>query len=120
MNGDQNYLTNPKTLADLIDATTALLHGNVLLFGNHEPAVQPQLLEPFVGTKGEVSVVGVLAEISVRAAFAGRVKDVVIVEKYDHNCRLGFDDKLERKCGNNFFREIPLSLRRMHLAKGIY
>ena len=53
----------------------------------------------------------VLAEMSVRAAFAGRAKAVAIVEKYNHNCRLGFDDKLERICGNNYFREIPLSLQ---------
>ena len=110
VNGDENYLTSPKSLAELIDATTALLQGNVFSFGYEEPAVQPQLLEPFADTKGEVSVVGVLAEMSVRAAFAGRVKAVAIVEKYDHNCRLGFDDKLERICGNNYFREIPLPL----------
>ena len=81
MNGDENNLTSPKSLADLIDATTALLQGDVFSFGNQEPAVQPQLLEPFTDTKGEVSVVGVLAEMSVRAAFAGRVKAVAIVEK---------------------------------------
>ena len=45
LNGDQNYLTNPKTLAVLIDATTALLQGNVLSFGNQEPAVQKSIYE---------------------------------------------------------------------------
>ena len=53
----------------------------------------------------------VLAEMSVWAAFAGRIKAMAIVEKYDHNCRLGFDDKLEIICGNTYFPEIPLSLR---------
>ena len=52
-----------------------------------------------------------LEEVAVRAAFAGRAKAVAIVEKYDHNCRLGFDDKLEIICGNTYFPEIPLSLR---------
>ena len=110
VNGDKNYLAGPKPLTDLVDSAAALLQGNVFSLRNQEPAVQPQLHKSFMDAEGEVAVIGIFAEMPVRAAFAGRLKAMAIVEKDDHSCRLGFDDKLEIICGNNYFREIPLSL----------
>jgi hypothetical protein len=110
VNGDKNYLAGPKSLTDLVDSAAALLQGNIFSLRNQEPAVQPQLQKSFTDTEGEVAVIGIFAEVPVGAAFAGRFIAVAIVEKDDHSCRLGFDDKLEIICGNNYFREIPLSL----------
>ena len=110
VNGDKNNLAGPKSLTDLVDSAAALLQGNIFSLRNQEPAVQPQLQKSFTDTEGEVAVIGIFAEMPVRAAFAGRIKAVAIVEKDNHSCRLGFDDKLEIICGNNYFREIPLSL----------
>ncbi len=111
VNGDEYHLAIPILLTNLVDAAAALLQGNVFSFRNQEPTVQPQLQKSFTDAEGEVAVIGIFAEVPVGAAFAGRVKAVAIVEKDNHSCRLGFDDKLEIICGNTYFPEIPLSLR---------
>ena len=67
-----------------------------------------------------ITAVCIFVEASVRAPFAGRVKAVAIVEENYHCCRLEFDDKLDRICGNNYFPGFPLSLQGMSVAMDVY
>jgi len=45
---------------------------------------------------------------------------VAVVKKYLHSCRLGFDDKVDIKCGNNYIQVFPLSLRWIRRTRSIH
>lgn len=88
MNGNQNHLIAPETLADLIGSPASLGEGDVFALGHQKPGVEAQGGELLLDAEGEVAVVGIFAEKAVGAAFAGRVEAVAVVEKHDHDCRL--------------------------------
>lgn len=88
MNGNQYHLIAPETLADLIDSPASLGEGDVFALGHKEPGIEAQGGELLPDAEGEVAVVCVFTEKAVRAAFAGRVEAVAVVEKDDHDCRL--------------------------------
>lgn len=85
VNGDENHLIVAELPADGVYAAAALLQGNVLAFGDDELAVKAEGRESFPDQESEIAVVGVFAEVAVRAPFAGSVKAVAVVEKYLHS-----------------------------------
>ena len=117
---DQEDLVGAVLLADLIDALAAFGEGNVFALGNQELDVEAQGGQLLPDAEGEVAVVGIFTEVPVGAAFASGVDAVAIVEENLHSCRLGFDDNLGRKCGNNYIQEIPLSLYRIRRTRSIH
>ena len=120
VNGEENYLVVAEQLANGVYAPAALLQGDVFTLGNYELGVKAQGGESFPNQESEVAVVGIFAEVAVRAAFARRVKAVAVVEEDLHSCCLDSDSKLGRICGNNYFQEFPLSLCRIRLTRSIH
>lgn len=86
--GDQEDLVGAEMLADLIDALAALGEGNVFTLGNQELDIEAQGRQLLQDAEGEVAVVGVFAEVPIRATFARRVDTMAIVEEDLHSCRL--------------------------------
>lgn len=78
------------------------VNGDVLALRDQEPGIKAQGSELFADSESEIAVVGVFAEVAVRAPLAGSLKAVAIVEKYNHstNSVLVSDGKLGRICGN--------------------
>ena len=108
MDGEENYLIVAKLPADGVYASAALLQGDVFALGNYEMGVKAQGGESFPDQESEIAVVGVFAEVAVRAELAGRVKAVAIVEEDLHSCRLGTDGKMKIICGNTYSLTLPL------------
>ena len=95
VDGEENYLIVAELPADGVYAAAALLQGDVFALGNYELGVKTQGKEPFPDQEGKVSVIGVFAKVAVRAALAGRVNAVAVVEEYLHSASLGSDCKMK-------------------------
>ena len=120
VDGDEKHLIVPEPLADGIYTAAALLQGDVLALRYDELAVQAEGGESFPDQESEIAVVGVFAEVAVRAPFAGSIKAMAIVEKNLHSYHLGSDGKLKIICGNTYFPEIPLTLYQVFHTRSIY
>ena len=110
VDGDENRLIAPKLPADGVYAAAALLQGDVLAFRDDELAVQAEGGESFPDQESEIAVVGVFAEVAVRAPFAGSVNAVAIIGENLHLEQFFVYCKMERICGNNYFVGILLTL----------
>ena len=95
VDGEENYLIVAELPADGVYAAAALLQGDVFALGNYELGVKAQGKESFPDQEGEVAIVGVFAEVAVRAPFAGRVNAVAVVEEDLHSASLGSDCKMK-------------------------
>lgn len=103
MDGNQEDLVGAELLADLIDPAAALLQGDVFPLRNQELDVEIQGEQLLSDAKGEVAVVGVFTEVPVRAALAGGVNAVAIVEEDLHSCRCCFCRQDEDKMWKSLF-----------------
>ena len=108
VNGDENYLVFADLLADLVYTAAALLQGDVLALRDQEPGIKAQGSELFADSESEIAVVGVFAEVAVRAPLAGSLKAVAIVGKYNHSTSSFWvsDGKLGRICKNQNWAEV--------------
>ena len=95
VDGDENHLIVPELPADDVYAAAALLQGDVFTFRDDDLAIQAEGCESFPDQESEIAVVGVFAEVAVRAPLAGSIKTVAVVEKYLHSASLGSDCKMK-------------------------
>ena len=110
MDGYKYDLVTPKLAADLVGPAASLGQGDIFHLRDEHLGVQTVALQSLVDLTCYISIIGELAEQSIRTPLAGSVKAVAIIEENLHLEQVFVYCKMERICGNNYFAGILLTL----------